>query len=290
MPNIQLQQFINLLLLLTLGYFSANIYLSVYAIGTLFLVTFLLEYIFNIPKKIKRSYFSFSSFITAIGLILMMVSTQYWVYLIVLTLALAQKYFLRLKSGHIFNPSNFALIMALLFFYDKAHIVLGQLGDEIWLMALMLSFGIIILWQAKRWIISAFFILSYFGFQYICIVTLDPLILFEDVYARFYSISFIVFILFMLTDPMTTPSQKWEQVLFALGISLMATFMDYGYGFRVQHLFLSLFMISSLYALFFKNKLSSMKEKTIAGVLIILVLSVIIFIQNQEPYYFEMDG
>jgi len=290
MPNIQLQQFINLFLLLLLGYFNANIYLSGYALATILLFTISLEYLFSLYKKTKIHHFPFSSLTTAIGVILMMVSSQYWVYFIVITLALVQKHFLRLKAGHIFNPSNFALIMALLLFYDNAHIVLGQLGDDAWFLYMVLFVGMVILWQAKRWIISLVFVFSYLSFQYVFIVALDPLIIFEDIYERFYSISFVVFILFMLTDPRTTPTTIWKQVLFAFSIALMATLMDYGYGFRVQHLFLVLFGISSFYTLFMRQALSSKQERVWAGILFILVLAVIIFIQNQVPYYFEMDG
>jgi len=290
MPNIQLQQFINLFLLLILGYFNANIYLSWYTLGIILVFTFLLEYLFSLYEKTKIHHFPFSSLTTAIGVVFMMVSAQYWVYFVVITLALLQKHFLHLKAGHIFNPSNFALIMALLLFYDKAHIVLGQLGDDAWLLYIVLCIGTVILWQAKRWMISLVFVLSYLVFQYIFIVALDPLIIFEDIYERFYSISFVVFILFMLTDPRTTPTKIWKQVLFALSVALTATLMDYGYSFRVQHLFLMLFGISSFYTLFMRQTLFSKQERVWAGILFILVLAVIIFIQNQEPYYFEMDG
>ena len=290
MPNLQLQQFINLLLLLTLAYFSANIYLSWYALGTVLVVTLFLEHIFIWIKEKKCDYFSYASMTTAIGVMLMMVSAEYWIYFLIITVALAQKHFLRLKTGHIFNPSNFALIMALLLFYDTAHIVLGQLGDDVWLLSLVIFLGVVILWQAKRWVITLTFVFAYLCFQYMFVVMTDPLIVFEDIYERFYSVSFTVFILFMLTDPRTTPAKVWEQILFSLCVAAMATVMDYVYGFRVQHLFLILFFCSAFYALFVQQKRYSLKEKVRAGVLIILVLSVIIFIQIQEPYYFEMDG
>lgn len=290
MPNLQLQQLINLLFLLILGYFTANIYLSWVELFLIVLFTVFLEHSLIFFKEKKSDYFSYSSSTTAIGVILMMVSTQYWVYYIVIALALLQKHFLLFKARHIFNPSNFALILALLFFYNEAHIVLGQLGDDVWLLYVVLFIGMIILWQAKRWVISVVFVLSYLSLQYMFIVSSDPLIIFEDIYERFYSISFIVFILFMLTDPRTTPTKVWQQGIFAFFIALMATAMDYYYGFRVQHLFMTLFVVSAFYGLFISQNLSASKDKVKVLILFILVLSVIIFIQNQEPYYFEMDG
>ncbi|MCF6244011.1 MAG: hypothetical protein L3J43_03125 [Sulfurovum sp.] len=290
MPNLQLQQFINLLFLLLLGYFSANIYLSESMLIFILLFSVGVEHLLILIKEKSIEYFSYSSATTAVGVMLMMVSSDYWVYFSVITLALLQKHFLRFKHSHIFNPSNFALIMALLLFYDKAHIVLGQLGDNVKLLYLVLLLGIIILWQAKRWLISVVFGFSYLCFQYLFIVSFDPLIIFEDIYERFYSISFTVFTLFMLTDPRTTPSNIWAQGIFASSIALMATGMDFYYGFRVQHLFLVLFLLSAFYALFMRQTLASSKDKGNAVILFLLALGVIIFIQMQEPYYFEMDG
>ncbi len=290
MPNLQLQQLLNLLFLLIIGYFTANIYLSWIELFFILSFTVLLEQFLIFFKKNKLNYFSYSSSITAIGVILMMISTQYWIYYIVIAFALLQKHFLISKTQHMFNPSNFALIIALLFFYDEAHIVLGQLGDDVWLLYGVLFIGMVILWKVKRWVISIVFVLSYLGFQYLFIASLDPLIIFEDIYERFYSISFIVFILFMLTDPRTTPSKVCLQGFFAFFVALMATVMDYLYGFRVQHLFMALFVLSSFYGLFVRQNFFGAKDKTKRLILFVLVLSVILFIQNKEPYYFEMDG
>jgi len=290
MPNLQLQQLINLLFLLMLGYFTANIYLSWFALIYILLFTVLVEHSLIFFKEKNISYFAYSSVTTAIGVMLMMVSTQHWIYYVVIAFALLQKHFLFLNTKHIFNPSNFALIMALLFFYNEAHIALGQLGNDVWLLYFVIFMGVLILWQAERWSISVIFVLSYLCLQYVFIVSSDPLIIFEDIYERFYSISFIVFILFMLTDPRTTPTKVWQQGIFAFFIALMATAMDYYYGFRVQHLFMTLFVVSAFYGLFISQNLSASKDKVKILILFILVLSVIIFIQIQEPYYFEMDG
>lgn len=102
----------------------------------------------------------------------------------------------------------------------------------------------LILIRVNRWIISLFFTLFYLLFQYLFVVSLDPVLIMEEIYHRFYSISFILFILFMLTDPRTTPSVFSWQVVFAFLVALLSTALDYVYGFRIQHLFLSLFFFS----------------------------------------------
>jgi Na+-translocating ferredoxin:NAD+ oxidoreductase RnfD subunit len=206
--------------------------------------------------------------------------------MVVIAFGLLQKHGLRYGGKHIFNPSNFALITALLFFYKDAHIVLGQLGDAPWLAMGVVAVGMVVLWKAERWLIPIAFVLAYAGFQYLGIVRSDPVILFEDITLRFYSVSFIVFILFMLTDPRTTPSKRVYQLLFGAGVAFFATAMDYWYGFRVQHLFIALFLLSVLQTIWLERK----RDLRFMAALFLFVLTAIIYIQMQAPYYFEMDG
>ncbi|MEA1952768.1 MAG: RnfABCDGE type electron transport complex subunit D [Campylobacterota bacterium] len=222
----------------------------------------------------------------------MMVTPYLWLYMVVITLGLFQKQFLTVENRHFFNPSNFALIMALAFFYQDAHIVLGQLGDTLWLKLVLVVVGLAILMRAKRWVIPLGFTIFYLLFEYILVVTYDPVLIMEEVYHRFYSVSFILFILFMLTDPKTTPTNLWQQLGFALVIAFGSALLDRIYGFRVQHLFMILFILSTLVPLL-TNWQESREKKSVLVVtmsLFLLALSVIIHIQSQAPYYFEMDS
>jgi Na+-translocating ferredoxin:NAD+ oxidoreductase RnfD subunit len=223
---------------------------------------------------------------------LMMVTTHYTIYLTLLFFALFQKQFLHYNARHFFNPSNFALILGLLLFYNDAHIVLGQLGHEVWLIWAVSIVALAILYRVDRWVLSFSFVLFYLFFQYIMIVNSDPVIIMENIYHRFYSVSFVIFILFMLTDPKTTPTKLWHQVSFAMTIAFLTTFLDYMYGFRVQHLFLVLFFCSP-WVVFLEEYSHTLDKKALIVVsftVIILALSAIIYIQMQPPYYFEMDG
>jgi len=289
MFTLQLLQFLNLLFLMSLGYVTAHIYLSYEMILLILFFSMIWEHLLIYMKEEKLVYFSFSALTTALGVMLMMATTHLWIYIAVITLGLLQKHYLQYGGRHIFNPSNFSLITALLFFYQDAHIVLGQLGDEHWLAMGVVLTGTTLLWIAKRWIIPLMFVFSYLSFQYFGIVWSDPVVLFEDITIRFYSVSFIVFVLFMLTDPRTTPSRAIGQLLFGLGVAFFATVMDYYYSFRIQHLFISLFFVSTLQVIWQKEKTEVKNIYFIVG-LFILVLSAIIYIQMQPPYYFEMDG
>jgi len=280
--TLQLLQLLNLLTLTLLGARVGHLYLSLGQIGLLLLGSGLLTY------TLQRTY-HFATLTTTLGVVLMMVTPHFWIYGVVIALALLQKQLLHYHGRHLFNPSNFALIMALLLFYHDAHIVLGQLGDNRYFAWGVIGSGVVVLWRAKRWIIPLAFLLSYLGSQYWGIVAHDPLLLFESVSDRFYSVSFLLFMLFMLTDPRTTPTHPYTQALFGVAIALGATLLDYHYGFRVQHLFVVLFALTPLTRLL-TSLPTSWQEWVWMGGVLLLVASAIIYLQNHPPYYFEMDG
>ena len=120
-------------------------------------------------------------------------------------------------------------------------------------------------------------------------VLYDPVIIFEDIYHRFYSVTFILFIYFMLTDPPVTPSKWYWQIVFAFLVSLMAVLLDRFYGYRVQHLFMAVFFFS-----IFVNFLSVDREfiplLKVSAIILFFVVAILIFIEMQPPYYFEMEA
>jgi hypothetical protein len=287
---IQLQQFINLILLFIVGTYIGHIYLSWVEIFLILIFTLLIEHFFIYTKSKKITFVSYASLSTALGVMLMMLSTHFYIYVFVIVLGLAQKHFLRYKSQHFFNPSNFALMGGLLFFYYDTHIALGQLGENIIFQVLVLFLGLLILYRVNRWLLSVGFVISYVSLQYFLLLPSDPVLLFEDIYARFYSVSFIVFIVFMLTDPQTTPSSYVVQSIFAFTLALGATLLDYYFGFRVQHLFMLLFLCTPMYItlkILHKEKRTK-KIYFYLGTLLLLTLSAIIYIEIQAPYYLEM--
>jgi Na+-translocating ferredoxin:NAD+ oxidoreductase RnfD subunit len=97
----------------------------------------------------------------------------------------------------------------------------------------------------------------------------------------------MVFILFMLTDPKTTPKHKMQQILFSFMVAAVATLFDYLYGFRVQHLFMSLFLVSPIVPIL-EQKTRNRDFILLTIVILLLALSAIIYIENQPPYYYEM--
>ncbi len=288
----QLQQLINLGLLLLLGKYAAHIYLPWEHILLILFATILIEHLMLYVKEKEITFFSFSSLSTAIGVMLMMVTPHVWITILLIAFGLFQKHFLTWKGEHFFNPSNFALMTGLLFFYDDAHIVLGQLGDSVWLGIVVSLLAASILYRIDRWVIPVSFSVIYLLLQYFFLVKSDPVLIMDTVYYRFYSVSFIVFILFMLTDPKTTPKMHWQQLLFTALIALGATLLDYYNGFRVQHLFMALFASAAMVPLCVHWQDVDQRKILIriSSAMLLLALSAIIYIEMQPPYYFEMNG
>jgi Na+-translocating ferredoxin:NAD+ oxidoreductase RnfD subunit len=220
---------------------------------------------------------------------MMMVALQGWIYAVIIALALVQKRFVSVAGVHFFNPSNFALMAALLLFYTRAHLVLGQMGDALWLRVLVWGLAGAILLRVDRWMIPLAFVPGYVILEYFWLVDYDPVMTFETIYERFYSVSFMIFVVFMLTDPRTTPSKRWMQVSFGVAVALIAAGLDRWHGFRVQHLFMALFLLSPWVPWLWAERDEKKRFLFWGAVLFFVAMGAIILIENRPPYYFEMN-
>jgi hypothetical protein len=258
-------------------------------IMVILLFTLLVEHLFVYINKQRPFYFSYASLTTAVGVMVLIYANALWIYFVIITLGLAQKHFLLIKGRHLFNPSNFALMVGLLLFYDESHIIAGQFGDELLFSMIVLVLALSILVRVGRLLIPFLFPFFYLTLQYLLIIHFDPVQTFQEIYHRFFSVTFMLFIYFMLTDPRVTPEKWQEQTVFIFLVVLLATLLDRYYGYRVQHLFMSLFFFSFwVHYKRFKN-LSPRELKLVVTILFSVVVMLLV-IQSQEPYYFEMNG
>ncbi len=91
-----------------------------------------------------------------------------------------------------------------------------------------------------------------------------------------------------MTDPAITPSKKGHQALFGVSLAIITTILDKLYNFRVQHIFISLFILSPS-VIILSSKLNK-RDKIISLIAIIFIITVVITIENRPPYYIEMEG
>ncbi|CAA6816475.1 MAG: Unknown protein [uncultured Sulfurovum sp.] len=287
--SVQLHQSLNLLLLLIIGSFTANVHLAWMDIVFILLFTLFVEHLFLYFNASRPFYFSYSSLTTVVGVMVLVYANSLWIYCFIIALGLAQKHFLTLNAKHFFNPSNFALIMALFFFYEDAHLITGQFGDEPLFSMTVFVLALSILVRVGRALIPFLFLFFYLALQYFLVLYFDPSMTFQQIYHRFYSASFMLFIYFMLTDPLVTPGQWQEQIIFIFFMVLIATLLDSFYGFRVQHLFMSLFFVSFFVHYQRYKNLSPRGLKLVVTILFSVIVS-LVYIEHQAPYYFEMNG
>jgi len=279
--HIQFQQLINLLLLIELGYLNNTLQTSWLNIILLMLFSGAIELFIK-----KSFYIPFSAFITALGVVLMVGWLKWYIPYIVIALAIIQKHYLKVANSHIFNPSNFALVVAISLFYPKALPIVGELGHQSFIVYIVILIGSIILFRVNRYIITISFLIFYTIFSYMFIKNIDPTWTLEHFVSMLYSTSFIVFIFFMLTDPITTPKSSLQQLYFGILTALLIVLFNYFIGIRVWNQFLALFLTTLLFTPLYKKFTTNDYKKF--TIILIVTIFLIIQISLKSPIYFSM--
>jgi len=281
--NIQFQQLINLTLLLIVAYFNNTLQTTPLFILILAVYALILEYLTNYFFE-NKIYFPFSAIVAAFGIILMVGFLKWYIPFIALTIAILQKRVLKIDNKHIFNPSNLALIVALFLFYPKALPIVGQLGFQGWfVIVFVVILATIILFRVNRIYISISFLFFYILLEYLVIGKTDPMWNFDKFINSFYSTSFIVYIFFMLTDPITTPNNIFKQIIFAFIVAFIIVLLDYFIGHHLRNLYISLFLTSVVFIPFYR---SSITFKYYIVLIVSFLISALILMQ--KAIYFSM--
>ena len=297
LKNIQFQQLINLFLLLLIAQYNNTLQASWLIVLTLSLFAILFELTIinlkSLPTKHQLStinyqlYIPYSAVITVFGIVLMIGWIAWYIPFILTALALLQKKYLIVGGKHIFNPSNFAVVLALAIFYPKALPIIGQLGYQGYIaISVTILLAIFILYRVNRLIIPIVFSFVYIALEWLIIGHSNPNWELTHFLTKFYTTSFIVYLFFMLTDPITTPDSTIKQTIFALLVATALVSLDYIYTPRVWNLFLALFFVSALFVPLYRKleKDDWVKYTTVLAVSIILIVT----ISKHQPHYFSM--
>lgn len=281
LKHIQLQQLLNLTLLITLAYLNNTLQTSPQFVLVLALYAMGFELLLK-----QQFYIPYSAAITALGVVLMVGWLQWQIPFIIIALALLQKHFIKLANRHIFNPSNFALIAALVLFYPKALPIIGEVGKERFILYIIILIGVSILLRVNRIVISLSFLSSYIALSYFIIGKSDPMWNLDHFLDSFYSTSFIVYIFFMLTDPVTTPKSLRKQALFGILVAAVSVALDYSIGVRLWHMFVALFLTSIIATPLYRR----LNEKEIKEFLALLFFAFLIVatVSAKKALYFSM--
>lgn len=179
----------------------------------------------------------------ALGMLLY-ISNRLDLFIVAAVIAISSKYCFRVSTGqrssHYFNPSNFGIVVMILLFPGTASIAapyqftenLGLHGD-IALPVVVALIGLFLnaVFTARLPLIAAW--IGGFVLQAAIRSGLDPRVDFDAALAPLTGMAILLFTLYMLTDPGTTPRTMRGQIFFGLAVAavygmLMSTHLVFG--------------------------------------------------------------
>jgi Na+-translocating ferredoxin:NAD+ oxidoreductase RnfD subunit len=164
-----------------------------------------------------------SAYISGISVGILLRSPAFWPYALCAALSITSKYVLRARGRHIWNPSNFG-ICALLFLASASVAGLSiQWGNNFAAVVVIWVLGSLILWRAKRFHITAVYVLSFLLLGLLrAHITGDP---WQSEISPITGPMYQLFIFFMITDPKTTVRSRTGQCVVAFVIAFVEFLM-----------------------------------------------------------------
>ncbi len=153
-------------------------------------------------------------------------SPMIWPFALCAAISIASKYVFRFKGTHIWNPTNFGIVVMLLIASDSMAVLSIQWGSNMWAMVLIWLVGIVVISKVKLFHICAVYVVSFLAFGWMRSLYTGSLYLAEI--APLTGPMYQLFVLFMITDPKTTVSSKKGQMLVAFLIALVEMFFRLG--------------------------------------------------------------
>lgn len=181
-----------------------------------------------------------SGIISGLGLCLLLrVNSWEWMTLIGIV-TISSKFLIRTKRKHVFNPTNFGIIIALLL--GVGWVSPGQWGSSMITSIFIVFASITILFGVNRWDVALSFLIGLFILELLRSVLFLgwPL---DFIFHKFQNGTVLLFAFFMITDPRTTPNNPKARVLWGLGLSILAFALSQFYYFYQAPL-MALFIFS----------------------------------------------
>lgn len=177
---------------------------------------------------------------TGLSLSLLLRTHEPLLWMAAAAIAMGSKFLIRVNGKHLFNPSAFA-IAVLLLTSDQVWVSPGQWGTLLWLIALAGSMGCLILSRVARLDISLAFLATHTALLLARAWTLgDPLAI---PLHQLQSGSILIFSLFMITDPRSTPDSRAGRVLFGAAVAVAAHWLLFRWQVR-EGVFHALILVS----------------------------------------------
>ncbi|MBU2500149.1 hypothetical protein KJ682_02355 [bacterium] len=179
----------------------------------------LLDLVMTVAMK-RRLEIPLSGLITGLSIGLLLESYDLRVFFLASGWGVMSKYLVRYEGRHLFNPSNFAVVAALVLAHGSAAVSQGaQWGNHVGFALVILVLGSLMMIRVGRFPVVAGWLAGYvaMGFMRILagqgglVFTLGPMT----------SAEFALFSFSMLPDPKTSPAEVPTQFAWGLGLGLM---------------------------------------------------------------------
>ncbi len=186
--------------------------------GTALSIQLLGIYLLKLPLHSIKS-----ALITAFGLTLLFKSNEPMLYALAAAIAIGQKFIFKIRGQHLFNPANVGII-AVILFTKNAWISPAQWGNSTALVFVIGTAGLAVLSRVKRIDTGLIFIATLFALEYYrTIVFLGWN--WEVLLHKLSSGSIWLFALFMITDPMTIPTNRLVRIIWTMAVAFTSFYL-----------------------------------------------------------------
>jgi Na+-transporting NADH:ubiquinone oxidoreductase subunit NqrB len=196
-------------------YFNRSLVQIFTALGSCAVLDLILAYVLT-----RKIVVPLSGLLTGLSIGLLLASYNTMLFLVVAIWSIASKHLIKVRGNHVFNPSNFGIVCALLLTHGIASVAPGsQWGGDFRYAAVIFTIGLITMWRIKRlqlvvgWLLG-FVVMALFRMavgQGGLIFALGPLS----------GAELALFTFVMIPDPKTTPAGTSAQAWFGLGLGVL---------------------------------------------------------------------
>lgn len=166
-----------------------------------------------------------SPFISSLSLCLLVRTNSLWLAIAVAFIAIASKFVIRRGGKHVFNPTNFAIVVMIVL-SEGLWVSPGQWGSAMWVAFLVACLGIVVIHRSSRSDVT----FALIGFYSLALVG-RALWLGDPVSIPLHQLqsgAFLLFAFFMISDPKTTPDSRAGRILFAFLVTAGAVWVQFG--------------------------------------------------------------
>jgi Na+-transporting NADH:ubiquinone oxidoreductase subunit NqrB len=193
---------------------------AVLILASVLLAQFLCGKIWGVPAYDPRS-----ALISGLSLCLLLRTNFWWIAAIAAVVTIASKFIVRWKGKHLFNPTNFGVVLMLLLFPARVWVSSGQWGSVAFAAFFMLGMGSLVVYKSRRSDVTLAFLLFWalvlFGRSW---MLGEPMAI---PWHRLQNGAILLFAFHMISDPKTTPDSRAGRILFAALVAAGAWYIQF---------------------------------------------------------------